>query len=250
MKTISIYKPGLRYLLILFALFGFTFSTTLAQENLPSRDEKAKQKTMHVKVIKKDKDGTITKIDTIYGDNKLSHDSVIVKRHGKKLEPKELEKMLKDLEITLDFNLDSLDSLGKVISAIVCTDDFSKPCDFETFKFGFNDEDNDPEVIDMDSDDWNNTVNAHGKMFCMPQPPDPQGWGQGYTPWGKIREIKVKDKKRGKKIVIRTEDADSYSYFPIPPMPPIPPVPPASGQHPKVKKGVKKIIIEKNTDEK
>ncbi|MHC1706681.1 MAG: hypothetical protein AB9842_04055 [Bacteroidales bacterium] len=242
MKTLPIHKKGIQYYIVSLLILGFSLQTLNAQDQKSSKNKKEAKKSMRIKVITKDDDGKVKNIDTIFRYGGSGDDSVIIREIFTDNNLKEIAEQLKEMEITLDLEMDSLDSLTKEITATVMMDDFPLKGDLNPYEYFWQGEGHDPELLpDRNARDWCEGMSGHRKMFYYPPQQENQGWTQGYTPWGKIREIKVKDKKRGKKVVIRTEDPD-YFEFMSPPIPPAPPLPP---QLPKMDKKVKKIIIEK-----
>lgn len=251
MKTLTLRKKNRIYLLVFLFISGISCKPALAQDHKFPSHKKEEKKTMHIKVITKDDDGNIEKIDTVYRYGSSKGDSVIIKELGSKMDMEELVDHLKEMNISLDLEMDSLDSLAKEITATINMDDFPFHKGFGPHAFLWKDDENDRESIPgLDPDDWNDWKDCMKHQpgeYNYQYQPDNQGWMQGFTPWGKIRDIKVKDKKHGKKIVIRTEDMDYFSYM-IPPQPPVPPAHPIPLSPPKSKKVVKKIIIDKDDE--
>jgi|GEM_PF-4457596 hypothetical protein len=242
MATHSFQPISTRNLLILISILCISFSSLYAQDDQPLNNKKEGETKMHVKIITKDKDGKIKKIDTLYRYGGAVDDSVIVRYLHPSKDMKEFADQMKEMQITLDMDLDSLDSLAKEITATVFMDDGQLKGEFSPENFSWEEGDHDPELIpDRNEGPWGQPMGGHKKMFCYPGNDIGMNWMQGNTPWGKISEIKVKNKRHGKKIVIRTHDHDSFGYFEIPPVPPAPPCP--IPENPR-----KKIIIKKHIE--
>ncbi len=220
-------------------------TTRLAAQHTDKPGSKHK-KAITLKITTDDDGKEQVSIDTLIVSD--FHDSLDLHNLCKGIYLEALEKSLPDMEISLDLHGDSLDSLEKHIEAVIKMDgkDFPHFKGFEDMDFSWvepGDSDSGPGDMDLRLFDG-----APGGYQVPGYSPGPgaygQGdWMQGFSPWGKIREIKVKDRKHGKKVVIRTEDSDVFFFSAVPPVPPIPCQPGC------VPKKVKKVIIKKHDKE-
>ncbi|MCX6271490.1 MAG: hypothetical protein NTU44_09775 [Bacteroidetes bacterium] len=230
--------------LAVLAILSLFLSLVAAQGIKKEEPKKAKKmtKTIHIYMETKDENGKSTSVDTVY--SYTTDKPVVIKDVRGKTD---MQKMLDNLDININ-----LDSIGEKVHSLVMLGDDSL---FDSPLFqGFDIEEpgeGDIELelnADCNPDQWMEEWKDGRKRSQFDYYSGQNGWMQGYTPWGKIKEIHIKDRKHGKKIYIETEDDDppSYfsfpSYFSYPSQPPFPPPPPKPGKPHKVKK----IIIEKN----
>ncbi len=233
MKT-SIVKG--RLLMLSLAVCMFILKPVHAQD----KPESTKEKKHAVKIkIKTDGGETrVISIDTLLPSGEKMEQVLREIETTLKLK----EDALKQLEIELQIDEEALDSLGKKMKKIVILGDEAGDIlqDLPESAFEW-------EVLKEPWDSYSSCMDEYrvkrGEFLSqMPRHPfNPDSWLQQMTPWGKVTKYKIRKKRNGRKIIIKTEhvDGDVSFMFPAPPVPPPPPVPPAPP------KKVKKVVIER-----